>query len=100
MNKDALTILGCSSSLAFMLLMSPAKAGTIAPQSVGFGATATTAAQKVDAPISQAYSQSTSLDPNSDTVGDLAIAKLGCDCPSCRNSVIQMIQSGRLALPQ
>lgn len=94
-------MLGCSSSLAFMLLTgNTAKASTLAPQSAGFAGNTTTAAQKVNAPLSQGNPQSVSLDPNSDTVGDLAIAKFGCDCPSCRNQVLQMVKSGRLTLTQ
>lgn len=99
MNKDALTLLGCS-SLAFMLLTShPANAGTIAPQSEGFIGTKKTAAQ-INAPLASEYPQSASLDSMSDTVGDLAIAKFGCDCMSCRNQVLSMVQSGKLALPR
>jgi len=39
-----------------------------------------------------------SLDANSDTVGDVAIAKFGCDCSSCRVMALQMLQSGQLTL--
>ena len=39
-----------------------------------------------------------SLDANSDTVGDVAIAKFGCDCSSCRALALQMLQSGQLTL--
>lgn len=39
-----------------------------------------------------------SLDANSDTVGDVAIAKFGCDCSSCRAMALQMLQSGQLTL--
>jgi hypothetical protein len=38
------------------------------------------------------------VDPNSDTVGDLAIEKFGCDCPPCRSAVMQMLQTGQLRL--
>ncbi len=94
-------MLSCSGSLAFMLLTSSAaSASTLASQFGGVVSTKTIAAQTVKAPLSQGYSQPASLDSNSDTVGDLAIAKFGCDCPSCRNRVLSMIQSGRLALPQ
>ncbi|WP_339379329.1 hypothetical protein [Brasilonema sennae] len=41
-----------------------------------------------------------SLDPSSETVGNLASAQLGCDCPGCRASALQMLQSGKLTLPQ
>ncbi|MGA7934511.1 MAG: hypothetical protein WCA35_13265, partial [Kovacikia sp.] len=38
------------------------------------------------------------LDPNSDTVGDLAIARFKCDCPACRIAIVQLIQTGQLSL--
>ena len=101
MNRDALTLLGCSSSLAFILLTShAANAGTLAPESVGFVGTKSTIAQTVNAPLSSEYPQSASIDPMSDTIGDLAVAKFGCDCMSCRNQVLSMVQSGTLTLPQ
>lgn len=101
MNRDTLTMLGCSGSLAFMLLMgNGATASTLSPQSVGFVGTKTTGAQTVNPALSQGNPQSTSLDANSDTIGDMAIARFGCDCPSCRNKILQMVQSGRLVLPQ
>ncbi|MEH2466926.1 hypothetical protein [Nostoc sp.] len=39
-----------------------------------------------------------SLDANGDTVGDVAIAKFGCDCSSCRTLALQMLQTGQLTL--
>ena len=99
MNKDALTLLGCSSLVLMLLTSHPANASTIAPQSEGFIGTKTTAAQ-INAPLTSEYPQSASLDPMSDTVGDLAIAKFGCDCMSCRNQVLSMVQTGSLTLPQ
>ncbi|MBW4600590.1 MAG: hypothetical protein KME29_13585 [Calothrix sp. FI2-JRJ7] len=41
-----------------------------------------------------------SLDANSDTVGDVASARFGCDCFSCRAMALQMLQTGQLPLPQ
>lgn len=41
-----------------------------------------------------------SLDPSSETVGDVASAQLGCDCPGCRSLALQMLQSGKLNLSQ
>jgi hypothetical protein len=38
------------------------------------------------------------VDPNSDTVGDLAIEKFRCDCPPCRSAVMRMLQTGQLRL--
>ena len=97
MNKNSLTWLGCSSLAAILLTSHPANAGTVALQELDFVKPTTSA------PTFSTSAQSnlqTALDPNSDTVGDLAIAKFGCDCPSCRNQALQMVQSGRLALPQ
>ena len=96
MNKNSLTWLGCSSLAAVLLASHPANAGTVA-QYIDF-VRPTTSAPTFS--TSAQESSQASLDPNSDTVGDLAIAKFGCDCPSCRNQVLQMIQTGRLALPQ
>jgi len=101
MTRDTLSLLGCSSSLAFMLLAgNAAQAGTVSPQYAGYqGATKTsTSAQK--APVSQETPQPASLDAASDTVGDAAIAKFGCDCMSCRNAVVQMVQAGEMVLPR
>ncbi|MBV8887131.1 MAG: hypothetical protein JO235_24490 [Chroococcidiopsidaceae cyanobacterium CP_BM_RX_35] len=99
MKRDTLTLLGCSGSLAFMMLTgNAANASTIPTQDAGFGRT-TTATQTVKAPLSQGTSQFSALDPNSDRIGDLAIARFGCDCPSCRNKIVSMIQNGSLTLP-
>ncbi len=100
MNRDTLTWLGCSSSLAFMLLMgNAANASTMPSQKAGSVSPTTTVTQTVKAPLSQGLSPFASLDLNSDTVGDLAIAKFGCDCPSCRNRIMAMLQNGSLTLP-
>ncbi|MBV9389468.1 MAG: hypothetical protein JOZ78_23855 [Chroococcidiopsidaceae cyanobacterium CP_BM_ER_R8_30] len=99
MKRDTLTLLGCSGSLAFMMLTgNAANASTIPTQDAGFGPTATTT-QTVKAAFSQGTSQFSALDLNSDRIGDLAIAKFGCDCPSCRNKIVSMIQNGTLTLP-
>ena len=96
MNRDALTLLGCSSSLAFVLLTgNGASADTIAPQSSAFVPPAP-ATQTVA--VSPQIAQYAAIDPNSDTVGDLAIAKFKCDCPACRIAVVQLLQTGQLKL--
>ena len=101
MNKNRLTMLGCSGTVAAMLLASNvANASTIPPQNAGFVGSKTTSAQIVNSPLGQENSQFGALDPNSDKVGDLAIAKFGCDCPSCRNRIMTMLQTGSLTLPQ
>jgi hypothetical protein len=46
----------------------------------------------------QANPNYASIDPNSDTVGDLAIDEFRCDCPPCRMAVVQMLQTGQLSL--
>ena len=98
MERDTLTLLGCSGSLAFMMLTgNAANASTIPTQDAGFDST--TATQTIKAPLSQGTSQFSALDPNSDRIGDLAIARFGCDCPSCRNKIVSMIQNGSLTLP-
>jgi hypothetical protein len=38
------------------------------------------------------------FDPNSDAVGDAAIATRGCDCMGCRNLTLQMLKSSALKL--
>lgn len=40
-----------------------------------------------------------SLDPSSDTVGDVASAQFGCDCLTCRARALQMLQFGEISLP-
>lgn len=90
--KEVLTVLGCSGTMALMLLTGNTTNASPVPSKSN--------AVQISVPTPQGNSQFTSLDPNSDTVGDLAIAKLGCDCPSCRNQVVQMVLSGTLAVPQ
>ncbi len=93
MKKEVLTLLGCSGSLGLMLVMgNAANAGTLASQYNGVTAPGTITTH----PASQDNSQYSNLDPNSDRVGDMAIAKYGCDCPACRNAVVQMILTGQL----
>ena len=100
MKRDTLTLLGCSGSLAFMLLTAnAAQASTVSPQFAGYAGPTKTAAPTANTPVSQEMPQRATLDPASDTIGDLAIAKFRCDCMSCRNAVVQMIQSGQLTLP-
>ncbi|MFB8790840.1 MAG: hypothetical protein U7123_18800 [Potamolinea sp.] len=101
MNRDTLTLLGCSGSLAFMLLTSNAvKADTLAPQYLDFVKPETNVSQTVVTPVNQENPQSSLIDVASDTVGDLAIDQLGCDCSGCRNTVLQKVQSGNLTVPQ
>lgn len=117
MNRDTLTLLGCSSSLAFVLLFgSTANADTgalllpeaIAPQPEAVVVPTLPMTQGIELVVSQpqatpearlqANSNYASIDPDSDTVGDFAIAKFKCDCPPCRIAVMQMLQTGQLSL--
>jgi hypothetical protein len=102
MNRDTLTLLGCSSSLAFLLVAgSSANANAALLQEESISATASTQVTpeaQTTVPASRSNSQYSSLDPNSDTVGDLAIAKFKCDCPACRMAVVQMLQTGQLSI--
>ncbi len=101
MNRDTLTLLGCSGSLAFMLLTSnAAKADTLAQKYLDFVKPEANVSQTVATPINEENPQSSSIDVASDTVGDLAIDQLGCDCSGCRNTVLQKVQSGNLTVPQ
>lgn len=100
MNKDTLTLLGCS-SLAVMLLTShtAANANTIPPQNVGqveieFKAPL---ADQVK-PLAQENSQPDSQELMSDTIGDKAVEEYGCDCTGCRNQVLSMVQSSKQIL--
>ncbi len=93
MNKYKFASLSCSSSLAFMLLTSTAaNAGTITPQDladVEFRGPGVEFVAQEDPqhPLQDA------LDARSDRIGDLAVAKFGCDCAGCRNQVIEMVQT-------
>lgn len=101
MNRDALTLLGCSGSLAFMLLTSnAAKANTLAPEYSDFVEPQANVSRIMTTPVVQENPQFPSVDVASDTVGDIAIDQLGCDCSGCRNTVLQKVQSGNLTVPQ
>ncbi len=88
MNRNLLTVMGCSTSLAILLATGhAAKADTTtAPSTVEVAQSA---------PVFEITFQAEKIDPNSDAIGDLAIEKLRCDCPSCRVAVVQMLQSGQ-----
>lgn len=93
MNRDVLTVLGCSSSIALMLLtVSPAHASTVAPQDGSAGSPPAIGIETVGVPLGQLDTEYPSLDISSDRVGNLAILKLGCDCAGCRTQVSKMMQ--------
>lgn len=110
MNRYTLTLLGCSGSLVFTLLaVNPAKANTEPLRELVFTAPAANTSQEVqttvakdniDCGCTQNNSQYSSLRVDSDTVGDTAITKYGCDCAGCRNRVMQLVQTGQLTITQ
>jgi len=109
MNRDTLTLLGCSGSLVLTLLaVNPAKANTELLRELVFTAPAantsqaekTPVANNIDCGCTQDNSKYSSLNVDSDTVGDMAIDKYGCDCAGCRNTVMQMAQTGQITVPK
>lgn len=109
MNRDTLTLLGCSGSLVLTLLaVNPAKANTeplrelvfTAPVADSYQVEKISVANDADCGCTQNNSNYSSLRVDSDTVGDMAIDQYGCDCAGCRNTVMQMVQSSRLTVPQ
>ena len=96
MNRDALTLLGCSGSFALVLLLgNAANANVLAPQSDS-AAVSTFSASQGNGSVFQVNPDYDSVSFDSDTVGDMAIAKFHCDCPACRMAVMQMMQTGQL----
>jgi len=102
-NKDKLTLLGCG-SLPFILLASnPANAE---PSALKYLVNIEFRAPNIES-VNTSFAQEDpqnliqdALDVNSDTVGDLAAAKFGCDCAGHRNQVVQRLQTGTLNLNQ
>ncbi|MEG3840420.1 hypothetical protein [Microcoleus sp. herbarium14] len=98
MNKNLLTLLGCSGSVALMLLaVNPAHASTRISPNPSIEPNSEIA---VTPGINPDESQSSLPEINSDKIGNLATITLGCDCNGCRTQVLQMIQQGRLPVPQ
>ena len=103
MNKDKLTLLGCSSSLVFMLLASnTANAGSRVLKDIIDIEFRAPNVETVNTPVAEdpQHPIQDALNVNSDTIGDLAAAKFGCDCAGHRNQVVQMLQTGTLNLNQ
>lgn len=111
MNQTILTLLGSSCVFYLFVLMShPAVAeskpsvatipSTPAYQVTGTVASPTnsSATQTTETLAVQVNPRVFSLDANGDTVGDIAIAKFGCDCSSCRALALQMLRTGQLTL--
>jgi hypothetical protein len=97
-NKNLLTLLGCSGSLVLTLLaVNPANANSPISQNRSIDPNGEIAANP---DINQDESQSSLPEINSDKIGNLAVITLGCNCNGCRVQVLQMIEQGRLILPQ
>ena len=92
MNLDKLTILGCSSSIVLLLATTnPAEAKVINPiKNLSVVSASTQMNQLAENPVN--------VDIDSDTVGDLAVEKFGCDCMGHRVQVMKMLQGGSLEL--
>ena len=98
MNKNLLTLLGCSGSLVLTILaVNPANASTRISPNPTINYNSEIAVNPGENPDE---SQSSLPEINSDKIGNLAIITLGCACAGCRTQVLQMIQQGRLILPQ
>lgn len=94
MNLDKLTLLGCSSSIVLLLAATnPAEAKVINPIKTPCVVSASTQTNQI-------AQQPVNVDIDSDTVGDLAIEKFGCDCNGHRVQVMEMLQTGSLKLPK
>ena len=90
MNKNLLTVLGCSGSLSLMLFaVNPANAS--APISPNFSIERN-GEISANPDINQDETQSSLPEINSDKIGDLAAITLGCNCNSCRVQVPQTIE--------
>jgi hypothetical protein len=99
MKKFALVLLTSPMFLAFMLLgNASAHAGQQSSQIDTPADTSIVITRSADPSVYQTDDQNALL--YSDRVGDLAIAKLGCDCMGCRNVVMQMVGQSKLTLPQ
>ena len=97
MNRDALTLIGCAGSFALVLMMeSAANASVLAPQSDATVIPSLSTSQSNVSGVSQVNPGYASVSFDSDTVGDLAIAKFHCDCPACRMAIMQMMQTGQI----
>lgn len=112
MKQTALTLLGCSSFSAVVLMSQGAQANgvpaALIPNSPLYAdyinpappPVATTAKRSGCRCQDAASLDLTAFDLNNeDALGDLAIDQLGCDCAGCRNIVMQMAQSSSQLRP-
>ncbi len=95
MNKGVLTWLGCSSTLAFVVLTGNAAKALVPPNFTGL-AEPKVETQTVTAPVAQETPQSP-IHVSNDKVRQLALATFGCTCYNCQSAVRQMIQQGTLS---
>lgn len=103
MRKDTLTLLGCSSSVALLLLTAaPATAesatGTEAVREIDFLAPAALAEADTWGNLAVEGGDCSCAQADGDVEGNLAINQFGCDCAGCRYVVRQMIAQGELTL--
>lgn len=93
-NRDLLTLLGCSGSLLVVLAGSPAKA--ILPP--GAMDSIKSDIPTVTQPIAQEEAPQVSTQATTDRFKQLAASVFGCTCANCLNAVKQMVQQGSLSL--
>jgi hypothetical protein len=87
MDNDTLSLLGCTSVLAFALV-------------VGNSANAATEKQKPASVANAKPAAVKTVSASSKNVkyGDAAVEKFQCDCPPCRRAIVRMVQSGQINL--
>jgi hypothetical protein len=96
MRKDSLTFLGCTGSVALVLMVSSG-AKALMPLNVGsdgnsrVGIQTNSGTPQEDAPIYTRQTIETQLKQLSQT-------KLGCTCTSCVSTIRQMVQDGTLSI--
>ncbi|MCC3410809.1 MAG: hypothetical protein JGK24_07125 [Microcoleus sp. PH2017_29_MFU_D_A] len=90
MNKNLLTLLGCSGSVALTILaVNPANASTRISPNPSIERNGEISANP---DINQDETQSSLPEINSDKIGDLALITSGCNCAGCRVQVPQTIE--------
>lgn len=96
MNRPALTVLGGSVSLAFIILTGNPAHALIPPGAKDDGGFKVDV-QNVRQPLGQEeFPQPTQV--IDDRIRQLAQATFGCTCTTCMNTVRQMVQQGQLSL--
>lgn len=95
MNRDVLTLFGCSGSLVMVLAGTPARA-ILPPGTMDH--TSKIEMQTVSQPIAPEQAPQMSVPATGDRLKQLASSIFGCTCANCVNAVQQMIQQGTLSL--